>query len=75
MLSAFFSVAYLGAVTALAAVGLFGTPQIVRAAILIPGVIVGLIVAPRIAPYIDGARLRLIILAVAAANALGLLVR
>ena len=42
MLSAFFSVAYLGAVAALAAFGLFGVPQIVRAAILLPGVVVGL---------------------------------
>jgi uncharacterized protein len=58
MLGAFFSVAYLGAVAALAAFGLFGVPQIVRAVILIPGVVVGLIVAPHIAPYIDGARLR-----------------
>ena len=75
MLSAFFSVAYLGAVAALAAFGLFGVPQIVRAAILTPGVVVGLIVAPHIAPYIDAARLRLIILAVAATSALVLLVR
>jgi len=75
MLSGFFSVAYLGAVAALAAFGMFGVPQIVRAAILTPGVVVGLIVAPHIAPYIDGARLRLIILAVAATSALVLLVR
>jgi len=75
MLGAFFSVAYLGAVAALAAFGLFGLPQIVRAVILLPGVVAGLIVAPHIAPYIDGARLRLIILAVAATSALVLLVR
>jgi uncharacterized membrane protein YfcA len=75
MLGAFFSVAYLGAVAALAAFGLFGVPQIVRTGVLIPGVVVGLIVAPHIAPYIDGARLRLIILAVAATSALVLLVR
>jgi uncharacterized protein len=75
MLGAFFSVAYLGAVAALAAFGLFGVPQIVRAGILIPGVVVGLIVAPHAAPYIDGARLRLIILGVAATSALVLLVR
>jgi hypothetical protein len=65
----------LGAVAALAAFGLFGVPQIVRAAILIPGVVVGLIVAPHIAPYIDAARLRLIILGVAATSALALLMR
>lgn len=75
MLGAFFSVAYLGAVAALAAFGLFGVPQIVRAGILIPGVVVGLIVAPHAKPYIDGAWLRLIILGVAATSALVLLVR
>jgi uncharacterized membrane protein YfcA len=75
MLGAFFSVAYLGAVAALAAFGMFGVPQIVRTAVLIPGVVVGLCVAPHIAPYIDGARLRLIILGVAATSALLLLAR
>jgi uncharacterized membrane protein YfcA len=75
MLGAFFSIAYLGAVAALAAFGMFGVPQIVRTAVLIPGVVVGLIVTPHIAPYIDGARLRLIILAVAATSALVLLLR
>ena len=75
MLGAFFSVAYSGAVAALAAFGMFGVSQIVRAAVLIPGVLVGLIVAPHIAPYIDGAKLRFIILAVAATSALVLLVR
>ena len=75
MLGAFFSVAYSGAVAALAAFGMFGVSQIVREAVLIPGVLVGLIVAPHIAPYIDGAKLRFIILAVAATSALVLLVR
>jgi uncharacterized membrane protein YfcA len=75
MLGAFFSVAYLGAVAALAGFGLFGIPQLVRAAILLPGVVIGLVVAPHLAGHIDGKRLRLIILGIAAASGLTLLVR
>jgi uncharacterized protein len=75
MLGAFFSVAYLGAVAALAGLGLFGIPQLIRAAILLPGVVIGLVVAPLLAPHIDGRRLRLIILCIAAASGLTLLVR
>jgi uncharacterized protein len=75
MLGAFFSVAYLGAVAVLAGLGLFGFPHLVRAAILLPGVVIGLVVAPHLAPHIDEGRLRLIILAIAAASALTLLVR
>jgi hypothetical protein len=75
MLGAFFSVAYLGAVAALAAFGLFGIPELVRAAILLPGVVVGLVAAPHLARHIDGKRLRLVILGIAAASGLTLLVR
>jgi uncharacterized membrane protein YfcA len=75
MLGAFFSVAYLGAVAALAGFGLFGIPQLVRAAILLPGVAIGLVVAPYLAGHIDGKRLRFIILGIAAASGLTLLVR
>jgi uncharacterized membrane protein YfcA len=75
MLGAFFSVAYLGAVAALAAFGLFGIPELVRAAILLPGVVVGLVAAPYLARHIDGKRLRLFILGIAAASGLLLLVR
>jgi uncharacterized protein len=75
MLGAFFSIAYLGTVAALAVFGLFGMPQIVRAGILLPGVVLGLIVSPHIARHIDGARLRLVILGIAAASALTLLLR
>lgn len=75
MLGAFFSVAYLGAVAALAAFGLFGIPELVRAAILLPGVVVGLVAAPHLARHIDGKRLRLFILGIAAASGLLLLVR
>jgi hypothetical protein len=75
MLGAFFSIAYLGAVAALAGFGLFGLPQLVRAAILLPGVAVGLVAAPHLAGHIDGKRLRYIILGIAAASGLTLLVR
>lgn len=75
MLGAFFAVAYLGAVAALAVFGLFGMAQLMRAAILLPGVAIGLAVAPLFARHVDGRRLRLLILAIAAASALVLLLR
>jgi uncharacterized protein len=75
MLGAFFSIAYLGAVVALAGFGLFGIPHLVRAAILLPGVAIGLVVAPLLAGRIDGKRLRIIILGIAAISGLGLLLR
>jgi uncharacterized membrane protein YfcA len=75
MLGAFFSMAYLGAVAALAAFGLFGIPQLVRSAILLPGVAIGLAVAPLLARHIDGKRLRLIILGIAAISGVTLLLR
>jgi uncharacterized membrane protein YfcA len=75
MLGAFFAVAYLGAVAALAVFGLFGMAQLMRAAILLPGVAIGLAVAPLFARHVDGRRLRLLILAIAAASALALLLR
>jgi uncharacterized protein len=75
MLGAFFSIAYLGAVAVLAGFGLFGIPHLVRAAILLPGVMIGLVVAPFLAGHIDGKRLRLIILGIAASSGLALLVR
>jgi len=75
MLGAFFAVAYLGAVAALAGFGLFGWPQLVRAVILLPGVAIGLVVAPLLAPHIDGKRLRLVILGIAALSGLTLLLR
>jgi uncharacterized protein len=75
MLGAFFSIAYLGAVAALAEFGLFGIPHLVRAAILLPGVAIGLVVAPLLARHIDGKRLRVIILSIAASSGLTLLMR
>ena len=45
------------------------------AAILLPGVVIGVAAAPLLARYIDGKRLRLIILAIAAVSGLTLLMR
>ena len=75
MLGAFFAVAYLGSVVALVAVGLFGWPELTRAAILLPGVGLGLVVSPHIAPLIDRNRLRWAILVVSSVSALALLAR
>jgi uncharacterized membrane protein YfcA len=75
MLGAFFSIAYLGAVAALAGFGLFGIPHLVRAGILLPGVAIGLVVAPLLAGHIDRKRLRIIILGIAAISGLTLLLR
>jgi hypothetical protein len=50
-------------------------PHLLRTAILLPGVAIGLAVAPLFARHIDGKRLRVIILAVAAASSLALLMR
>jgi uncharacterized membrane protein YfcA len=75
MLGAFFTVAYLGAVVALVAVGLFGWPELTRAAILLPGVGLGLVAAPYIAPLINRSRLKWAILVVSSVSALTLLAR
>jgi uncharacterized membrane protein YfcA len=75
MLGAFFTVAYVGAVAVLAAFGLFGLPELVRAAILLPGVGIGVVVAPLLARHIDGKRLRFIILGIAALSGLTLVAR
>jgi uncharacterized membrane protein YfcA len=75
MLGAFFAVAYVGAVAVLAAFGLFGLPELLRAAILLPGVVIGVATAPLLARHIDTRRLRLIILGIAAASGLTLLMR
>lgn len=73
MLGAIFAVAYAGSVVALAAAGLFGWPHLVRAMVLLPGVALGLIIAPSIRNHIDRARLRFAILAVSTISALALL--
>jgi hypothetical protein len=75
MLGAFFTVAYLGAVVALAAVGLFGKAAIVRSVILLPGVAAGLALAPLTRRLVDRRRLRTAILVVAAASGVLLVAR
>lgn len=74
-LGAFFAVAYLGSVAALGAVGLFGWTEVARTAILFPGVGIGLMAAPYIAPCIDPNRLKWAILAVSTVSAVTLLAR
>jgi uncharacterized membrane protein YfcA len=75
MLGAFFFVAYVGSVVALAAFGLFGILQLQLAAALLPGVVIGLCVAPLLAGFVNPARLRVAILSISAASAVVLLVR
>lgn len=75
MLGAFFFVAYVGSVAALAAFGLFGFLQLKLAAGLLPGVVAGVCVAPLCARFINISRLRLAILAISALSALALLLK
>jgi hypothetical protein len=66
MLGAFFTVAYLGSVLALALFGLFGVDDLWRAAILLPGVAAGLALAPLARRFVNRTQLRIAILGVAA---------
>jgi uncharacterized membrane protein YfcA len=75
MLGAFFFVAYVGSVVALAAIGLFGVLHLQLAAALLPGVVAGLCVAPLLAGFLNPVRLRLAILSVSASSAVFLLLR
>lgn len=75
MLGAFFFVAFLASVAALAAAGLFGMQQLRLAACLLPGVAAGLFLAPPLARLISPARMRAAILAGSCASALLLLLR
>jgi uncharacterized membrane protein YfcA len=75
MLGAFFAAAYLGSVAALAVVGLFGWPHVVRAVVLLPGVALGILAAPNFITHLDRARLRWAILAVSTVSALVLVTR
>jgi uncharacterized membrane protein YfcA len=75
MLGAFFFVAYVGSVVALAVFGLFGVLQLKLAAGLLPGVVAGLLVAPCLTGFISPARLRVAILSISASSALLLLLR
>ncbi len=75
MLGAYFTVAYLSAVAALALVGAFGAPEASRTLVLLPGVAVGLALAPITRRYINRDRLRIAILAIAAVSGLILIVK
>lgn len=75
MLGAFFFVAYVGSVAALAVFGLFGVLQLRLAVNLLPGVITGLCVAPLLAGFFHPARLRAAILIISASSAVVLLFR
>lgn len=75
MLSAFFTMAGIGAVIALVSVGLFGLDQLVMAAILVPGVIAGLLIAPLFGRFVAGRVMRIAILSVSAAGGLMLVLR
>ena len=75
MLGAFFAVAYAGSVATLVLFGLFGWPQLLRAGILVPGVLLGLVLAPLIRNHINRTRLRFAILAISMISAVTLLLR
>lgn len=75
MLGAYFTVAYLTAVAALTLVGAFGAPEIGRTLVLLPGVAVGLALAPLTRRYVNRDRLRIAILAIAAVSGLILVVK
>ncbi|MGA7810999.1 sulfite exporter TauE/SafE family protein [Bradyrhizobium sp.] len=75
MLGAFFAVAYVGSVIALVLLGLFGWPELMRAAALLPGVPIGFLAARHIAPFIDRNTLRWTVLAISAVSAVLLLSR
>lgn len=75
MLGAYFTVAYLSAVAALALVGSFGPPEVGRTLVLLPGVAVGLALAPLTRRYINRDRLRIAILGIAAVSGLILVVK
>ncbi len=75
MLGAFFTVAYLGSVAALALFGLFGVDDLRRAAILLPGVAGGLALAPLCRRFINRGQLRVAILGVAAVSGVLLILK
>lgn len=72
-LGAFFIVCYATALFALNRVGLFGAPEALLGAALMPGVIAGYAASRLLSAELDGRRLRLAILVVSAGSALALL--
>lgn len=75
LLSTFFLVAYTLSVSALALFGLFGWDDVIRAAILLPGAALGVVVGVRMQDLVDLPRMRAAILAVAAVSAVILVLR
>jgi uncharacterized membrane protein YfcA len=75
MLGAFFTVAYLGAVAALALFGLFGGIELVHAVALLPGVALGLALAPVAQRVVNRAVLRVAILGLATVSGLLLVLK
>jgi len=75
MLGAYFTAAYLTAVAALALVGAFGAPEMGRTLVLLPGVAIGLALAPLTRRYVNRDRLRVAILTIAAVSGLILVVK
>jgi uncharacterized membrane protein YfcA len=74
-LCAFFAVGSLLSIAALAAAGVFGPRQIVLGLLLLPGVPLGLAIAPTLARHIDRRRARLAVLIISALSAVALLLR
>jgi len=74
-LGAFFFVSYLISVTAIAAVGHFGRHELVLAAVLLPGVAIGLWLGRYLAGRVDARRLRVALLAISTLSAVSLLLR
>ena len=70
MLGAFFFVAFIGSVAALGLVGLFGILQLELAASLLPGVWIGVLMAPLLSKFVSAARLRVAILSISASSAI-----
>jgi uncharacterized membrane protein YfcA len=75
MMGTIFVPAYLISVAALAAFGLFGLPELILAAVLLPGTLAGILAAPLLIRRLNARRMRLAILAISAASAMVLLLK
>jgi uncharacterized membrane protein YfcA len=73
-LSAFFILGTVISVALLAAVGEFGTQDIVASAVLLPPLLVGFAASRLVAPHVDGARLRVAVLVVSSLAAVSVIV-
>ena len=73
-LSAFFLLGTILSVVLLAAVGEFGTEDLVASLFLLPPVLLGFAASRLVAPHVDGARLRLAILALSTLAAISVIV-